>query len=171
MAQSEPPELTFPQPDSRTWYIDSFGHARRGHRHQGNDLMGEKGMPVVAAADGVVDWMDQHRTAGFYIVIRHEGGWSTSYMHLNNDLPGGDRGRGGAEAAYAPGIVRGVEVKAGQLIGWVGDSGNAEWTAPHTHFELAYQGVPIDPYPALTKAWAEFLSHYAMAVAEQKGLE
>jgi murein DD-endopeptidase MepM/ murein hydrolase activator NlpD len=42
---------------------------------------------------------------------------------------------------------------AGQQIAWVGDSGNAEWTGSHTHFEIAYEGREIDPYPFLKDAF------------------
>jgi murein DD-endopeptidase MepM/ murein hydrolase activator NlpD len=158
--------IVFPQPDPRTTFIDDFGAPRSGHRHQGIDLMGEKLMPVVAVADGSVERLAWHSSAGYYIVLRHEGDWTSSYMHLNNDLPGADRNRGGSEVAYVPGIEVGMAVRAGQQIAWVGDSGNAEWTAPHTHFELAHHGRVVNPYPYLVAAWERLLEEWAEARRE-----
>jgi hypothetical protein len=74
-------------------------------------------------------------------------------MHLNNDLPGTDSGHADWSYTLAPGIAEGAQVEAGQLIGWVGDSGNAEWTGSHTHFELHHNGKAINPYPYLIRAW------------------
>jgi hypothetical protein len=106
-------------------------------------------VPVVAAADGVVDWMSSSCCA---FSLDHGNGWETWYIHLNNDTPGTDDGQGWG---IADGIEKGTAVSAGQLIGWVGDSGNAEWTAPHLHFEIKRDGVPINPYPYLLAAQAK----------------
>ncbi len=80
-------------------------------------------------------------------VPRRRLGW---YIHLNNDTPGTDDGLGWG---FADGISSGVHVTAGQLIGWVGDSGNAEWTASHLHFELHHPDHgSVNPYPHLREA-------------------
>ncbi len=144
--------VVFPQPHPETHFSSTFG-ARRpgGRRHQGNDLMGEKMMPVVAVADGVVDHVAESRTAGFYVIVDHGDGWASWYLHLNNDTPGTDDGAGDPDHAFA--VAEGDEVAAGDLIGWVGDSGNAEGTSPHTHFELRRRGRAINPYPYLDAAW------------------
>ena len=93
-------------------------------------MMADKMVPVVAAAAGTIGWVSSTCCA---LEIEHDDGWSSMYIHLNNDTPGTDDGLGWG---IMPGLERGVHVDAGQLIGWVGDSGNAEWTGSHLHFEL-----------------------------------
>lgn len=134
-------------------FNDNWG-ARRpgGRRHKGIDIMSARGTPVVAAAAGTVVFMGAGRLAGFYLKIQHADDWVTSYLHLNNDTPGTDDGQGGSETAFAAGIDVGDLVNAGQIIAYVGDSGNAERTTPHTHFELIRNGDKINPYPYLTEA-------------------
>ena len=73
-------------------------------------------------------------------------------MHLDTDEPGTGTGRGGFDTAIAPGLEVGSFVAAGTLIGFVGISGNARSTPPHTHFELHREGRAIDPYPMLVEA-------------------
>lgn len=154
-----PPDWIFPvvgEDGVDFGYRDTFGACRSGctRRHHGVDIgtYGIKGVPVVAAADGVVrsvnwssnpDYMNPDRCCT--IALRHEAGWETWYIHLDNDTPGTDDGQ---RWGIAPGIVPGVEVYAGQLIGWVGDSGNAEGTSPHLHWEVhAPGGVVVNPTP------------------------
>ncbi len=150
--------IVFPQPELGTTYEDDYGYGRSdGRVHQGNDLVGEKGDPVVSILDGVVVTMRDGERSGYYVVIRHDNGWASYYMHLNNDRRGDDN-RGGPATAFAPGLQVGQRVEAGQLIGFVGDSGNAENTAPHTHFELHIDGRAIDPYRYLQGAWERHLA-------------
>ncbi len=145
--------LYFPHEDSDPRFQDDWGDARSGgRRHKGTDIMSEKLIPVVAVADGIVEYTRSGRgTAGNYVTLRHADGWTTWYMHLNNDRPGTDDGRGGEALAFS--VEPGDFVAAGDVIGWVGDSGNAEWTSPHTHFELHRNGTAVNPYPYLADAW------------------
>jgi len=119
----------------------------------GNDLMAPKLSPVFAAAEGVVTIVSDGPTSGRYLVIEHAGGWSTWYMHLNNDEPGADRGRADWTATLAAGVDVGTTVSWGQLVAFSGDSGNAEGTGPHTHFELHRDGRAINPFGYLKDAY------------------
>lgn len=158
IADEPPPPWIFPvvgQDGVDFAYYDTFGAARGGGRtHHGVDIgtYGVKGVPVVAAADGVIDrvnWSndpdDLNPERCCTISINHAGGWDTWSIHLDNDTPGTDDGAGWG---IAPGILPGVHVTAGQLIGWVGDSGNAEGAYPHLHWEVhAPGGVVVNPTP------------------------
>lgn len=148
-------EIVFPQEVSVTEFTDSFGAPRAGHRHLGNDLMAPKMTEVYAVAEGVVLWIRDRGSAGRYVVIDHGDGWESWYMHLNDDTPGTDDGSAPIEEGVA--VAVGDEVVAGQLVGWVGDSGNAEGSSAHTHFELHHDGRPLDPYPYLQPAYERAL--------------
>ncbi len=133
----------------------SFGACRDGctREHHGIDISAYhyKGLPVVAAHDGtVVKVTYDEGNPGCSVRIRGRDRWETRYYHLNNDIPGTDEI--GAPCP-APGIEEGVEVHAGQIIGYLGDSGNGEDTVAHLHFELRSRtGYPIDPYRSLKAA-------------------
>ena len=131
---------------------ESFGDPRgRGRSHAGVDILAERMTPVLAVADGEVAWVFDERGGNCcHFALRHEDGWSSRYIHLNNDTPGTDDGRA---VGLAPGIAEGAAVVAGQVVGWVGDSGNAEETVAHLHFELrGPDGTPVDPMPSLLAA-------------------
>lgn len=133
-------------------FVDRFASPRPGGRlHEGVDIWAAKGTPVVAAASGKVRWIrDGSRGRCCAISIRHDDGWTSRYLHLNNDTPGTDDGQA---VGVVPRLERGTRVRAGQIIGWVGDSGNAESTIPHLHFELLRpDGTAVDPYTALDNA-------------------
>ncbi len=161
-AAAEPPfEIRFPQETQVTVFASTFGARRSGgRRHHGVDLMAPKMTQVYAAADGIVVKMETNHLSGRYIEVEHVDGWSTRYLHLNNDTPGTDDGDAGWDLTVAPGIDVGNRVAAGQLIAWVGDSGNAEWTGSHTHFEIAYEGRALDPYPLVKEAWERDEARY-----------
>lgn len=137
----------FPHLTEDVGFSNSWGAPRSGgRRHQGTDIISPRGTAIVAVADGVITKLGKSRLSGYYIRVEHRDGWATSYMHLNNDTLGTDDGKGGAWTAFYPTLMEGDEVRAGQVIGYVGDSGNAEHTLPHTHFEIKHDGKKKNPY-------------------------
>ena len=137
--------------DATHSYSDSWGAPRsEGRTHKGTDIFAEKRSPVVAVADGKVVRIAKGARAGRYIVVEHDGGWRSYYLHLNNDTDGTDDGQ---SDVLVEGITVGAKVKAGDLLDYVGDSGNAEGTSPHLHFEIhSAAGTAINPYPHLRAA-------------------
>lgn len=151
-------------PSSLTSYSDNWLACRSGctRKHMGQDLMGPKMTPLVAPFDGVVTSVKRETTAGGgnYVAIAADrgpaAGWAAIFVHVNNDTPGTDDGNGTANWAFPAGIAPGARVLAGQLVGWRGDSGNAEGTGPHLHFELhkgtGWGGVVYNAFPSLQAA-------------------
>jgi hypothetical protein len=135
-------------------FREDFGDPRVGHTHQGNDLMGERLQPLLSTVDGVVTKVVNERpgsTAGNYLVIEDAEGWEYRYLHVNNDTPGTDDNTNPAEWRFA--VRAGQHVARGQHVAWMGDSGNAESTAPHLHFEIRTPGgAPISPWQSLRLA-------------------
>ena len=143
----------FPHETALVDFTDTWGARRSGgRRHAGTDIMSPKGSWIVAVDDGIVERLEWNRLSGWNIMIRHADSWTSHYLHLNNDTAGTDDGEGGPETAFAEGLEVGAFVKAGEVIGFVGDSGNAENTGPHTHFELHVDGRKVNPYPYLAAA-------------------
>jgi murein DD-endopeptidase MepM/ murein hydrolase activator NlpD len=116
--------------------------------------MGKKMMPLVAVVDGEISLVVYPQaTWGYSVTIRDKDGYRYNYLHINNDTPGTDNGQGDGMFAYAPDVQSGNKVVKGQLIGWMGDSGNAETTPPHLHFEIRTpDGQPFSPYQSLKAA-------------------
>ncbi|HEY8525554.1 MAG TPA: M23 family metallopeptidase [Acidimicrobiales bacterium] len=144
--------------DTAVSYEDTFGACRGtncSRRHMGTDIFAPKLTPLVAAQAGRITWLrsDASGTAGNGVGITDAEGWRYLYLHLNNDTPGTDDGANPPEWRFAPGIALDAYVEAGDLLGYVGDSGNAETTPPHVHFELRRpDGVTINAYPSLRYA-------------------
>lgn len=143
-------------------FRNDFGEPRGGGRrlHQGNDIIALKMTPLVSTVDGKVLYVVSPQASwGYEIVIVDAEGYQYVYLHINNDNPETDDGLGGEAHAYAQGITSGVSVTKGQLIGWVGDSGNAENTVPHLHFEIHDpQGGIVNPYDSLIIASGAYRS-------------
>ena len=121
------------------------GNAQRTRGiHGGVDLLAPAGSDVTAADEGVVQFRNEPGGFGTYAVVWH-GGSATVYAHLSGT---------------ADGLKTGDRVKAGQVIGSTGSTGNAEGTPPHLHFEIwtDFQKVGRggtegrrDPWPELNK--------------------
>lgn len=155
--ETTPPEIIFPVVGPVS-YLDTWG-ACRGVRcsrgHKGVDIFGHKLAPLVAAADGVItsDRRSGMTISGNTVIIRGDDGWRYLYIHLNNDAPGTDDGSN-PQGWIIPNRLRvGDRVKAGDVIGYLGDSGNAESTPAHVHFEIHEPGVgAINPTPMVSAA-------------------
>lgn len=159
----DPADIVFPVGGDDYRIADNFGVCRDecSRSHEGVDVMAPKGAPVYAVAAGVVTWVSDSSSNCCRLAIDHGEGWFTRYIHLNNDTENGDGtySDDGEGWGIADDIENGTVVEAGQLIGWVGDSGNAESTAPHLHFELRkssdgthWGSEAIDAYPYLISA-------------------
>ncbi len=137
-------------------YSDDFGAPRPANRHQGNDLMARRGAPVVAVERGRVTIYRGSSRAGCMLYLHGASGTKYLYIHLNDDLTAKDDNRARncrRGVAYAPGLRNNQRVRAGQLIGYVGNSGDASGGAPHLHFELHVNGRrAVSPYRWLRRA-------------------
>src|SRR6186997_560608 len=130
-------------------YTDDFGQPRSGGVHQGVDIMAPKRSLVLAAEAGKVEFWTRSATAGCMLYVHGQSGTDYYYIHLNNDrtLKNDNRGKCVAGTAYAKGLKSGAKVSAGQVVGYVGDSGDANGIHPHLHFELhPGGGHAVDPY-------------------------
>jgi hypothetical protein len=148
------PILIFPVAGATT-YIDDFGQARAGGVHQGNDLMATKKTPVVAVEAGKVKFWTTSANAGCMLYLYGASGTTYMYIHLNNDLTmkNDNRGKCVPGVSYARGLKDGAKVSAGQMIGYVGDSGDANGIASHLHFEVhPGGGAAVSPYAYLQSA-------------------
>jgi hypothetical protein len=151
----EPPErIIFPVVGKVT-YQDDFGDARGQGAHQGNDIMARRRARIVAAERGRVEFHTTSWRAGCMLYLNGASGTTYLYVHLNNDLTraNDNRGRCTLGVAYAPRLRDGQRVRAGQMIGYVGDSGDADGISPHLHFELHPNGgAAVSPYRWLRAA-------------------
>lgn len=146
--------IVFPV-EGENYYSDTYGACRSGcaRRHLGVDIIGEKMLPMLAARDGVVTWLRHDDAKGNILTITDDDGWQYHYIHINNDTPGTDDGANAYDQAFGPGIAEGVRVTAGQVVAYLGDSGNAEATVPHLHFEIEKpDGSNINPTPSVAAA-------------------
>lgn len=114
------------------YYSNTWGASRGGgtRRHKGTDVMASRGVPIVAVMGGTAR-VHYSGLGGKSITITSPNGWQFYYAHLN---------------AYA---IRGGTVRTGQLIGYVGNTGNARGGASHLHFQMGPGGRWVNPYPYL----------------------
>ena len=116
----------------------SYNETTRDWRvHNGVDYPGELGDPVSAAADGTVISVREDDSLGTTVVLRHTGGYETTYQNLEETVP----------------VQLGDKVVLGQTIGSVGATALTESAiGPHVHFSVAYQDMPMDPADFLNMA-------------------
>jgi Peptidase family M23 len=153
-ARKPPTTIIFPVL-AQAQYADDFGDPRAGGPHHGIDMMAPKRSLALAAEAGKVEFSTTSASAGCMLYLRGQSGTTYYYIHLNNDLTmkNDNRGKCVAGTAYARGLKSGAKVVAGQVIGYVGDSGDADGIHPHLHFELhPGGGRAVDPYPWLKRA-------------------
>ena len=123
---------------------DTFNDARGSERrHQALDIMAARGTPVLAARDGKVEKLFNSKPGGLTIYqFDPTGTYAYYYAHLDR---------------YATGLAEGRQLRRGEVIGYVGSTGNASADAPHLHFAIFvlgpekrwWKGTAIDPYPLL----------------------
>lgn len=125
-------------PLSKIW--PDFGDPRGGgtRKHQGQDILAPSRTPIVSPTEAVVTKIGNGESAGIYVYTANPGGEVFAYMHLDE---------------VAPGLKRGDVLEAGDLVGFVGNTGNAKETPPHLHFEIRDGRKALDPYPRLTGAF------------------
>ena len=151
--------IVFPvlERDRISW-TDTYLYPRSGGRlHEGQDLIGAKMLKLVATTTGTIVEL-RYGSEGNSLYLKGDDGWYYCYLHINNDDPGTDNGANQFRYAFAPGMAEGVRVQRGQHIAYVGDSGNAEGTASHVHFEIRmpntnwYNAAAVNPKYSLDSA-------------------
>jgi Peptidase family M23 len=131
-------------------YTMNFGEPRVNGSHQGIDIENVPWRtPVVAAEAGKVKWWTTSARAGCMLYLYGKSGTTYLYIHLNNDLTAASEDKGGCKLGVAFAVADGAKVTAGEQIGYVGDSGDAEGNH-HLHFEVhPDDGAAVNPYPYL----------------------
>jgi hypothetical protein len=154
-AQAAVPRLVFPVV-AKTHYTDDFGAPRWQGSHEGNDIMARKKSKVVAVEAGRVQKWTKSANAGCMLYLYGRSGTTYMYVHLNNDRTRRNDTRGNSTCrngiAYAQGLRSGQRVAPGQLIAYVGDSGDANGIAAHLHFEVHPRKRAVSPYRHLRRA-------------------
>jgi hypothetical protein len=107
---------------------------------------------AVATEDGKIKFWTHSSTAGCMLYLYGKSGTTYLYIHLNNDLTEKSEDRGGCKLGVSYAVADGAKVTAGEQIGYVGDSGDAEGN-DHLHFEVhPNDGAAVNPYPYLNAA-------------------
>lgn len=118
-----------------TWSDTYLAPRSSGRLHEGQDLMGAKMLKLLAVTNGTIVEL-RHQSSGNSLYLEGDDGWYYCYLHINNDDPGTDNGANQFKYAFAPGMAIGKRVLKGDHIAYLGDSGNAEATGAHCHFEI-----------------------------------
>ncbi len=139
-------DIAFPLPESfRKGLRDTYGERRGAKKHEALDLSAPRGTPVMAMDDGRVVKLFTSVPGGLTLYqLDPTQRYVYYYAHLDR---------------YAPSLKEGAEVKRGELIGYVGSTGNASADAPHLHLTILrlgperkwWKGEPLNPYPYLAR--------------------
>lgn len=123
-------------------YTDDFGDPRGGGVHEGNDLLAPCGTPVIAVVDGSIrlDWGSR---SGWMVTLVGRDSW---YRYIHMGVAGDE------SSALAKGLRNGSRVKEGQVISYVGRTGDAQGAPCHLHFELHYGQPAVSPFQWLQRA-------------------
>ncbi|ANE42791.1 M23 family metallopeptidase [Deinococcus puniceus] len=133
-----PTARSLPNPLPGQRFVDTWGAARSaGRRHEGVDIFARRDTPIEATTRGIVVNVGENRLGGRTVMILGPGGQRHYYAHLER---------------YAE-LREGDWVEAGEVVGYVGDSGNAKGTPPHLHYGIYAGGGAINPYPLLRREW------------------
>ena len=125
---------------------DTFEEVHNGHPHHAIDILEPKGTAVQAVVSGTIRKLFLSKPGGNTIYLFDESQvYCYYYAHLDR---------------YAEGLREGMRVERGDVIGFVGSTGNADWRTPHLHFAIFelgpekqwWKGKAIDPYPGLVAA-------------------
>jgi hypothetical protein len=136
-------------------FTNDFGAPRAQGPHQGIDILAPRKALALAAEAGRVRFYAGSSRGGCMLYLDGKSGTQYLYIHLNNDVTDGNDNRGGCRmgVAFPIGLKTGARVAAGQPIGYVGDSGDANGVHPHLHFEVHPRGGrAVNPYPFLLAA-------------------
>jgi murein DD-endopeptidase MepM/ murein hydrolase activator NlpD len=130
---------------------DSWGAPRDGgeRKHTGIDIFAARGTEVIAVSDGIISYIGDQPKGGHCLWLTTESGASFYYAHLDR---------------WAPGIFEGLEVQSGDLLGFVGNTGNAIHTPPHLHFGVNQGDGPVNPYPLLKSSIPSKRAHLRTSV-------
>lgn len=136
LQQELPTENSLPSPLPEQHLTDTWGAARsQGRSHEGIDIFAPRGTPIQSTTQGIVSKVGKNTLGGRVVVVVGPGGAGHYYAHLED---------------YAD-ISPNDWVDAGDIIGYVGDSGNAKGTPPHVHYGIYINGSAVNPYPLLQK--------------------
>jgi hypothetical protein len=151
---SKVPRLVFPIVGPVA-FTNDWGDARWQGSHEGTDIMAPRRTIAVAAEAGKIKYWTSSSSAGCMLYLYGKSGTTYLYIHLNNDVTKKNDNRGACVPgmAYWKGLKDGATVAAGEPIGYVGNSGDADGTDPHLHFEVhPNDGGAANPFPYLRQA-------------------
>jgi len=132
--------LRMPVVGVRSYDLDDSWHAPRdggARQHKGIDIFAPKGTEIIAVADGIISYIGDQKLGGHCLWLTTESGASFYYAHLDR---------------WAAGLYEGMEVQAGDLLGYVGNTGNAIHTPSHLHFGVNKNDEMVNPFPLLAHA-------------------